>query len=163
MFFWNSCSFDDPAVVGNLISGSSAFSKTSLNIWKFTYCWSLVWRILSITSMWDECNCWVVWAFFDIAFLWDWNENWLFQSCFRYWVFQMCWHIGCSTFTSSSWNIQPGIPSPLLSLFIVMLSKVHLTSHSRVSGSRWVMTPLWLSGSWRSFLYSLLCILATSS
>ena len=35
MFFWNSCFFDDPADVGNLISGSSAFSKTSLNIWKF--------------------------------------------------------------------------------------------------------------------------------
>ena len=36
MFFWNFCFFDDPADVGNLISGSSAFSKTSLNIWKFT-------------------------------------------------------------------------------------------------------------------------------
>ena len=31
-----SCFFDDPADVGNWISGSSAFSKTSLNIWKFT-------------------------------------------------------------------------------------------------------------------------------
>ena len=42
--------FDDPENVGNLISGSSAFSKTSLNNWKFTvhYCWSLAWRILSI-------------------------------------------------------------------------------------------------------------------
>ena len=30
------CSFDDPADVGNLIFGSSAFSKSSLNIWKFT-------------------------------------------------------------------------------------------------------------------------------
>ena len=36
MFFWNSCFFNDPADVGNLISGSSTFSKTSLNIWKFT-------------------------------------------------------------------------------------------------------------------------------
>ena len=37
MFFWNSLVFfDDPADVGNLISGSSAFSKTSVNIWKFT-------------------------------------------------------------------------------------------------------------------------------
>ena len=35
-----------------------------------------------------------------------------------------------------------------------MLPKDHLTSHSRMSGSRWVITPLWLSGSWRSFLYS---------
>ena len=47
-----------------------------------------------------------------------------------------------------------GIPSPPLALFIMMLPKAHLTSHSRMSGSRWVITPSWLSGSWRSFLYS---------
>jgi len=35
-----------------------------------------------------------------------------------------------------------------------MLPKAHLTLHSRISGSGWVITPLWLSGSWRSFLYS---------
>ena len=35
-----------------------------------------------------------------------------------------------------------------------MLPKAHLTSHSRMSGSGWVITPSWLSGSWRSFLYS---------
>ena len=35
-----------------------------------------------------------------------------------------------------------------------MLPKAHLTSHSRMPGSRWVITPLWLSGSWRSFLCS---------
>ena len=35
-----------------------------------------------------------------------------------------------------------------------MLPKAHLTSHSRMSGSRWVITPSWLSGSWRYFLYS---------
>ena len=42
----------------------------------------------------------------------------------------------------------------LLALFIVMLPKAYLTLHSRMSGSRWVITPSWLSGSWRSFLYS---------
>ena len=36
VFLELSCFIDDPADVGNLISGSSAFSKTSLNIWKFT-------------------------------------------------------------------------------------------------------------------------------
>ena len=36
VFLELSCFFDDPADVGNLTSGSSAFSKTSLNIWKFT-------------------------------------------------------------------------------------------------------------------------------
>ena len=73
------------------------------------------------------------------------------------WVFQTCWHIKCSTFTASSlriWNSSTGIPSPPLALFVAMLPKAHLTLHSRTSGSRWVITPLWLSGSWRSFLYS---------
>ena len=41
-----------------------------------------------------------------------------------------------------------------LSLFVVMLPKAHLTSHSRMFGSRWVITPSSLSGLWRSFLYS---------
>ena len=81
----------------------------------------------------------------------------LFQSCGHCWVFQICWHVECSTFTASSfriWNSSTGIPSPPLALFVVMLPKAHLTSHSRMSGSRWVITPLWLSWSWRSFLYS---------
>ena len=80
----------------------------------------------------------------------------LFQSCGYGWVFQICWHIECSTFTASSfriWNSSTGIPSPPLALFVV-LSKAHLTSHSRMSGSRWMITPSWLSGSWRSFFYS---------
>ena len=53
VFLELSCFFHDPADVCNLISGSSAFSKTSLNIWssRFTYCWSLAWRILNITLL----------------------------------------------------------------------------------------------------------------
>ena len=43
---------------------------------------------------------------------------------------------------------------PPLVLFVVMLPKAHFISHSRMSSSRWVITPSWLSGSWRSFLYS---------
>ena len=83
----------------------------------------------------------------------------LFQSCGHCWVFQICWHIECSTFTAPSfriWNSSTGIPSPPLALFVVMLPKAHLTSHSRMPSSRWVwvITPSWLSGSWRSFLYS---------
>ena len=80
----------------------------------------------------------------------------LFQSCGHCWDFQICWHIACSTFIASSfriWNSWTGIPLPPLPLFLVMLSKDHLTSHSKMSGSKWVLTPLWLSGSWRSFLY----------
>ena len=79
------------------------------------------------------------------------------QSCGYCWIFQTCWHIECSTFITSSfriWNSSADIPSPQLALFIVMHPKAHLTSHSRMSESRWVITPSWLSGSWRSFLYS---------
>ena len=151
--------------VGNSISGSSAFSKISLNIWKF-----MVHVLLKpglenfehyFTSVWDECHCAVVWTFFGIAFLRGWNENWSFQSCGHCWVLQICWHIECSTFTASSfriWNSSTGILSPLLALFVVMLSKAHLTSHSRMSGSRWVITLSWSSGSWRSFVVQFFCV-----
>ena len=80
----------------------------------------------------------------------------LFQSCGHCWVLQICWHVECNTFTASSfrtWNNSTGIPLPPLTLFVVMLSKAHLTSHSRMSGSRWLITPSWLTGLWRSFLY----------
>ena len=52
------------------------------------------------------------------------------------------------------WNSSTGIPSPPLALLIVILPKAHLTSHSRISGFRWVITSSWLSGSLSSFLYS---------
>ena len=72
--------FHNPADFGNLISGSSAFSKTSLNIRKFTVHVLLKPGLENFeyyfTRVWDECNCAVFWAFF--AFLWDWNENWAF-------------------------------------------------------------------------------------
>ena len=74
--------FNDSTDVGNLISGSSAFSKSSLNIWKFMVHVLLKPDLESFehnfASMWDEHNCVVVWAFFGIAFLWGWNENWPF-------------------------------------------------------------------------------------
>ena len=82
VFLELSCLFHDPADVGNLISGSSAFSKSSLNIWKFSVHVLLKPGLKNFehyfTSVWDECNCAVVWAFFGTAFLWDWNENCLF-------------------------------------------------------------------------------------
>ena len=72
---------DIPMDVGNLISGSSAFSKSSLNIWKF-----MVYILLKpglenfehyFANVRDECNCVVVWTFFGISLFWDWNENWM--------------------------------------------------------------------------------------
>ena len=147
--------------VGNLISCSSAFSKTSLNSWKFT-----VHILLNpglenfehfFISMWDECNCAAIWAFFPIPFFEIGMKTDLFPSCGRCWVFHICWHIECNTFTASSfriWNNSGGIPSLPLALLIVILSNAHLTSQSRMSGSRSVITPVWLSVSWWSFLYS---------
>ena len=150
----------DPTDVGNLISGSSAFSKSNLNIWKFTVHILLKPGLENFgpyfTIVWDECKCVIVWAFFVIVFLWGGMKTDLFQSCGHCWVFQICWHIECSTFTAST-----GILSPPLVLFIVMLPKAHL--HSRMSGSRWVITPSWLSGLWKPFCIILLCIPATSS
>ena len=79
VFLELSCFFNNPTDVGNLTSGSSAFSKTSLNIRKF-----MVHVLLKpglenfehyFASRWDECNCAVVWTFFGMALLWDWNEN----------------------------------------------------------------------------------------
>ena len=99
VFLEFSCFSYDPADVVNLISGSTAFSKSSLYIWKF-----LVHILLKpslenfehyFASMWDECNCTVVWAFFGIALLCDWNENWpfpilwlllSFPNLLAYWV-----------------------------------------------------------------------------
>ena len=147
-----SCFFDDPVDVGNLISGSSGFLKSSLYFWKFSVHILLKPSLKGFdyyfASMWNEFNCAVVWTFFGIAHLWDWNENW---------PFPVLWHIECSTLTTLSfriWNSSTGIPSPPLALFVVMLPKAHLSSHSRMSGFRWVITPLWLSGSSRSFMYS---------
>ena len=70
-----SCFLHDPAYVGNLISGSSAIAKSSLNIWKFLVHILLKPRLENFqhnfASVWDECNCEVVWTFFGTAFLWD--------------------------------------------------------------------------------------------
>ena len=143
-----SCFLNDPVNVGNLISSSSAFSKTTLNILKFTYYILLKPGLENFehyfTSVWDECNCVVVSTFFGIAFLWDWNENCLFWVLGSLLSFQNLLHIVCSIFTASTfriWNSSTEILSPLLALFVVTLSKTHLTSHSRIFGSRWVITP----------------------
>ena len=117
IFLELSCCFDDPADVGNLISCSSAFSKCSFNIWKFMV------HVLSkpglenfehcFASMWDECNFAVVWTFFGIVFLWNWNENWHFPVLWPWLSFPIFCHTECSTFTAPSfeiWNSSTEIP-----------------------------------------------------
>ena len=79
IFLELSCFFNDPLDIDNLISGSSAFAKSNLNIWKFSVHILLKPGLENFeyyfTSMWDECDCAVVSVLFGIAFLWDWNEN----------------------------------------------------------------------------------------
>ena len=80
--------------------------------------------------------------FFGIALFGIGMKTDLFQSCGHYWAFQICWHVECSTLIALSfgiWNSLAGIPSPPLALFLAMLHKVHLTSHFRMFGSRWMI------------------------
>ena len=141
MFFWNSLAF---LMIQRMLAIWSLGPLPFLNpAWtsgssRITYCWPVLENVENY-----------------FALLWDWNENW--PSPVLCWVFQVCWHIECSTFTASSsriWNSSTGMPSPPWALFVVMLSKAHLTSHSGMSGSRWVITPSWYSGSLRSVLHS---------
>ena len=99
VFLQLSCFFDDSVDVVNFFSGSSAFSKYTLNIWKFTVHVLLKPGLENFehysANVWDECNRAVVWAFFGIAFLWNWSENWpfpvlwpllSFPNLLAYWV-----------------------------------------------------------------------------
>ena len=104
VFLELSCFFYDPTSVSNLISGSSAFPKSSLYIWKLSVHIQLKSSLKDfeyyLVSMRNECNCAVVWTFFGIAFLWDWNENWpfpvlwpllSFPNLLAYWVQDSFW------------------------------------------------------------------------
>ena len=93
IFYWNSLAFFyDPTDVGNLISGSSAFSKSSLYIWNFSVHILLKPNLKdfehNLASMWNECSCMAIWTFFGISFLWDWNENWPLPVLWLLWTTQ---------------------------------------------------------------------------
>ena len=101
VFLELSCFFNDPVDVGNLISGSSAFSKSSLNIWNI-----LIHILLKpllenlghyFASMWNECSRAIVWTFFGIALLGFRMKAGLFQSCGLCW-----WDVNHHTETKSS-------------------------------------------------------------
>ena len=145
------CFSYDPTDVSNLISGSSDFSKSSFNIYKFSVHVLLKPHLENsehYSVRWVQLCC-------SLNILWDWNENWLFLVLWPLLSFPDLLAFWVQHFHSiiiRIWNCSAGIPSPPLALFVVMLPKAHLTSHSRMSGSRWVIIPLWLSGSWRSFL-----------
>ena len=150
MFFWNSLAFSMIQDVGNLVSASPAFCKTSLNIRKFTVHILLKSDLENFkhyfTRVLDERNCVAVWVFFGFAFLWDWNENWPFPVMWPLLSFPNLlahWVQHFHSIIFRIWNSSTGILSPPLALFVVMLPKAHLTLYSRMSGSRWVNTPSW--------------------
>ena len=174
VFLEFSCFCNDQVGVGNLISGSSAFSKTSLNIWKFIVHVLLKRDLENFKHYLLVCEMSAIVWYFDhslaLYFSGIGMKSDLFQSCGHCWVFQICWHIECSTFTASSfriWKSSTGIPSSPLPLFVVMLPKAHLTSHSSMSSCRcvddhtimiiWVMKIFLLHSSvysWFLFLIS---------
>ena len=106
-----------------------------------------------LASTWNEWNCDIAWTFSGIALLWNWSENWPLPVLWSVLSFPNLLAYRVKHFNSIiswdqkyfSWN------SITFTSFVVMLPKAHLTSHSRKSGSRWVNTSSWLSGSWRSF------------
>ena len=133
-------------------TGKVMFKFLQARLQQYVNC-ELVCKVSEIVRLFEHS---LALPFFGIGMKTD-----LFQSCGHCCAFHVCWHIECSTFTTSSfriWNSSAGIPSPPLALFKVMLPKAHVTSHSRMSGSRWVITPSWLSGSWRSFFVQFFCV-----
>ena len=153
MFFWNSLAFSKiqrMSAIWSLVPLLFLIPAWTYGSSQFMYYWSLAWRILSITLLVCEMSAIVQQLEHSMTLpFFGTGMTDLLQYCAHYWVFQICWYMECSTFTASSfriWNSSAGIPSPPLALFIVMLPKVHLTLHSRMSGSRWVIIPSWLSG-----------------
>ena len=126
VFLELSCFFDDPMelAIWSLIPLPFLNPAWASGSSQFMYCWSLACRILSITLLAYEMSAIVrlyehIFAlpFFCIVIKTD-----FFQACGHCWLFQICWHIECSTFTASSfriWNSSARIPSPPLALFTV--------------------------------------------
>ena len=136
------CFLCDPESVGNLISGSPAFSKPRWAISRFLV------HIMLKPSMQDfkhdltstETSATVWWFEHPLVmpFLGTGMRTDFFQSWGHCWVFQICWHIECNTLIASFFrvlNSSTEIPLYPLVLLTVMLPKAHLTPHFRMSGS----------------------------
>ena len=131
VFLEFSCFSYDPMDVSSLISGSSAFSKSSLNIWKFLVHVLLKLSLedfeLDLASMWNECNCAAVWTFFGITLLWYYNENWpfpvlwpllSFPNLLAYWVqhFNSILFLGFEIAWLESCHLHYCVPDAVLGL-----------------------------------------------
>ena len=160
MFFCNSPAF---SLIHRMLAIWALGPLPSLNpAWtsgssQLTYCWSLAWRILSITLLGCEMSAILQQFKHSLALLsFGIGIKLTFSSPAATAEFSKFAGIVSASLSQHhllEWNSSTGIPSPPLALFVVMLLEAHLTSHSRMSGSWWVITLLWLSGSW-SFLYT---------
>ena len=154
MFFWNSFTFSmiqRMLAVWSLVPVPFLIQLKHLEIHRLytveAWLWEF-WALLCYCVRWVQLCCSL--NILDIAFPWDCNENWCFPVLWPLLSFPNLLSYWVQHFHSTSfriWNISTGIPSLPLPLFKAMLSKAHLTLHSRMSGSRWVITPSWLSGS----------------
>ena len=134
---------------------------------QFMYCWSLTWRILSITLLACEMST-IVWQFehsLALPFFGVGMKTDLFQSCgLEFSIFAGILSAALSQHHFLGFKVAQLDSSPPLALFVVMLPKAHLTLHSRMSGSRWVIdhtiVVIWVM---KIFFCTVLCILATSS
>ena len=145
MFFWNSLAF---LMIQCMLPIWSLVPLPFLKpAWKsgssqFTHCWSLAWRILSITLLACEMSATVqlfehslALPFFEIGMQTD-----LFPSCGHCWVFQICWQMKCSTFTASSfrvWNSLTEIPSPPLAYPEEYIRQIFMT---QITTMVWALT-----------------------
>ena len=106
MYFWNCLAvsmIQRMLLIWSLVPLPFQNSAWISGISKFMYLQNFEHYFVSI---WDECNCAVIWAFLALLFFGIGMKTDLFQSCGHCWVFQVCWHIESSTFTASSFRIH---------------------------------------------------------
>ena len=121
VFLKFSCFIYDPVDVGNLFSGSSAFSKFSLNIWKFLVHLLLMPGLENFEHYFDSVRWVQLGGILNILLALPFFETGMkliFFLCFGHWcIFQIGWHIECNTLTASYfriWTSSTGISSPPL-------------------------------------------------
>ena len=102
--------------------------------------------------MWNECDCVVIWTFFGIALFLGLASPVATVELYKFASILSVALLSAPSFRI--WSSSAEILSTPPVLFVEMLPKAHLTSHSRMFVSRWVITPFWLSWSLRHFLYS---------
>ena len=153
MFFWNCFAF---SMIEWMLAIWSLVplpfinpAWTSGSSW-FTYYWSLAWRILSVTLLVFKMSTivWLVEHSLALPFFGIGKKTDLFSPVATAEFSKFAGILSAALLQHHLLGLKiAGIPSPPLALFEVMFPKVHWTSNSSMSGSRWVIIPSWLSGS----------------